>query len=64
MTDFTNTPTIGNTITTNGITYKWNGTKWITVTGAIVSAVTQSDNGAVDLSKGNYHKVIDGNVWP
>jgi|TARA_R110000851_G_scaffold78338_3_gene172910 hypothetical protein len=58
MSDFTNTPTIGNSVTTNGITYNWNGTKWITVTGAIVSAVAQSDNGTIDLSKSNFHKIL------
>jgi hypothetical protein len=57
MTDFTNTPTIGNSVTTNGITYKWNGAKWITATGAIVNIVTQSNNGTVDLSKGDFHKI-------
>ena len=58
MTDFPNTPTVGDTVITDGITYQWNGSKWSIITGAIVNSVVQSDTGAIDLSKGDYHKIL------
>ena len=63
MTDFPNTPTVGDTITTDGITYQWSGSKWNIISdGAILNTVVQSNNGTIDLSKGDYHKIsIDEN---
>jgi hypothetical protein len=55
--NFPGTPTIGDTVTIENVTYRWNGTTWTIVSGRIVTAVVQSNNGTIDLSKGNYHKI-------
>ena len=60
--NFPSTPTIGDTVTIENIRYRWTGTTWIIVPGAVQNAVVQSNNGAIDLSKGSYHKIlIDAN---
>ena len=55
--NFPGTPTIGDTVTIENVTYRWTGTTWTIVSGGIVTAVVQSNNGTIDLSKGNYHKI-------
>ena len=55
--NFPGTPTIGDTVTIENVTYRWTGTTWTIVSGRIVTAVVQSNNGTIDLSKGNYHKI-------
>ena len=60
--NFPSTPSIGDTVTIENIKYRWTGTTWIIVPGAVQSGVVQSNNGAIDLSKGSYHKIlIDAN---
>jgi hypothetical protein len=56
--NFPSTPTIGDTVTIENIRYRWTGTTWIIVPGAVQNAVVQSNNGAIDLSKGSYHKIL------
>ena len=55
--NFPGTPTIGDTVTIENVTYRWTGTTWTIVFGGILTAVVQSNNGTIDLSKGNYHKI-------
>jgi hypothetical protein len=56
--NFPSTPTIGDTVTIENITYKWSGTTWNIISRGIVAPVVQSNNGTIDLSKGNYHKIL------
>lgn len=55
--NFPGNPQVGNTVTIENIKRRWTGTTWAVDSGGIVTAVVQSNNGTIDLSKGNYHKI-------
>lgn len=57
MTDFPSTPTLGDLHTYAGIRYRWNGSKWIIQTGTTTPKLVTASGGAIDLSKGTYHKL-------
>lgn len=56
--NFPGNPTIGDTVTIGNNKYKRGGTAWNIVSSGIVAPVAQSNNGTIDLSKGNYHKIL------
>lgn len=56
--NFPSNPTIGDTVTIGDIKYKRAGTAWNIVSSGIVAPIVQSNNGTIDLSKGNYHKIL------
>jgi len=56
--NFPNAPSIGDTVIIGNVKYQWNGDTWIIVSGSVQNTVFQSNNGTIDLSKGNYHKVL------
>lgn len=60
--NFPSNPSVGDTATVANVKYQWNGDTWIIVPGDLLNNVVQSNNGAIDLSKGSWHKIlIDAN---
>jgi len=59
--NFPSTPTIGDTVTIENIKRRWTGTTWAVDSSTVQAGVVQSNNGTIDLSKGNYHKIAIGN---
>jgi 6-phosphogluconolactonase (cycloisomerase 2 family) len=61
--DFPTSPSIGQKVTVSDLQYQWNGESWSIVTDkTILNNVVQSNDGNIDLSKGDYHKItIDEN---
>lgn len=57
MTDFPITPVVGQSHTYSGITYEWDGEKWIITPGAVRHNINTTLSGEIDLSKGNFHKL-------
>lgn len=57
MTDFPISPIINQIHAYGGITYKWNGEKWVITPGAVRRNINDVTFGAVDLSKGTFHKI-------
>lgn len=55
--NFPSNPTFNDIVLISDIKYRWNGSKWGISPQAVVSPIVQSDDGIVDLSKGNYHKI-------
>jgi hypothetical protein len=58
--NFPGNPQIGNTVTIENIKYRWTGTTWAVDSSTVRASVVQSNNGTIDLSKGNYHKIAIG----
>jgi hypothetical protein len=59
--NFPGHPQIGNTVTIENIKRRWTGTTWVADSSTVRAGVVQSNNGTIDLSKGNYHKIAIGN---
>lgn len=56
--DFPNSPSVGDTTTANGITYRWDGSSWNIVTESVRNVVDTMSGSAIDYNAGTYH-VLD-----
>lgn len=55
--NFPGNPAIGETVAVENIRRRWTGNRWIAVSKTVRGSTVQSNNGTIDLSKGNYHKI-------
>ena len=56
--DFPNSPSVGDTTTANGITYRWDGSSWNVITESVRNVVDTMSGSTIDYNAGTYH-VLD-----
>lgn len=55
--NFPNSPAVGDIVTASGISYRWNGSRWVHSTGAVTAPVRTTNNGICDLNLASHFKM-------